>query len=123
MLREWSERRTPTFHQLGVESNLPFAASSRLHGPCAAPGGKRDPGHPSMAGENLLVVDDSPTILKVVESALTRAGYRVDTAQDLASGMALARSRRPAVALVDSLIRSEERRVGKECRSRWSPYH
>src|SRR2546430_5290613 len=22
-----------------------------------------------------------------------------------------------------SLIRSEERRVGKECRSRWSPYH
>ena len=23
----------------------------------------------------------------------------------------------------ESLIRSEERRVGKECRSRWSPYH
>ena len=23
----------------------------------------------------------------------------------------------------DSRIRSEERRVGKECRSRWSPYH
>src|SRR2546425_12592741 len=23
----------------------------------------------------------------------------------------------------DSLVRSEERRVGKECRSRWSPYH
>ena len=22
-----------------------------------------------------------------------------------------------------SLMRSEERRVGKECRSRWSPYH
>ena len=21
------------------------------------------------------------------------------------------------------IIRSEERRVGKECRSRWSPYH
>ena len=25
--------------------------------------------------------------------------------------------------LIDALIRSEERRVGKECRSRWSPYH
>ena len=25
--------------------------------------------------------------------------------------------------IVDLLIRSEERRVGKECRSRWSPYH
>ena len=23
----------------------------------------------------------------------------------------------------DLLLRSEERRVGKECRSRWSPYH
>ena len=25
--------------------------------------------------------------------------------------------------LPDSIDRSEERRVGKECRSRWSPYH
>src|SRR5256885_14889585 len=25
--------------------------------------------------------------------------------------------------LLDDLSRSEERRVGKECRSRWSPYH
>ena len=23
----------------------------------------------------------------------------------------------------ETLLRSEERRVGKECRSRWSPYH
>ncbi len=23
----------------------------------------------------------------------------------------------------DAKVRSEERRVGKECRSRWSPYH
>ena len=26
-------------------------------------------------------------------------------------------------AMTDSVFRSEERRVGKECRSRWSPYH
>ena len=25
--------------------------------------------------------------------------------------------------LIDTANRSEERRVGKECRSRWSPYH
>src|SRR5256885_8144164 len=25
--------------------------------------------------------------------------------------------------LIGALVRSEERRVGKECRSRWSPYH
>src|SRR3712207_7465880 len=29
---------------------------------------------------------------------------------------------READAVVDALPRSEERRVGKECRSRWSPY-
>ena len=23
----------------------------------------------------------------------------------------------------ENILRSEERRVGKECRSRWSPYH
>ena len=27
------------------------------------------------------------------------------------------------VAALARLTRSEERRVGKECRSRWSPYH
>ena len=27
------------------------------------------------------------------------------------------------VVMADDKIRSEERRVGKECRSRWSPYH
>ena len=26
-------------------------------------------------------------------------------------------------ALIEKMYRSEERRVGKECRSRWSPYH
>ena len=29
-----------------------------------------------------------------------------------------------AAGIIDGLVwRSEERRVGKECRSRWSPYH
>ena len=27
------------------------------------------------------------------------------------------------VIIILMLLRSEERRVGKECRSRWSPYH
>ena|SRR5260221_11172221 len=29
----------------------------------------------------------------------------------------------PASLMVSDAYRSEERRVGKECRSRWSPYH
>ena len=34
--------------------------------------------------------------------------------------------KRAGLAVPDSImliVRSEERRVGKECRSRWSPYH
>ena len=47
-------------------------------------------------------------------------------------GAGAARGGRPAVARPwrkepaersVPLLRSEERRVGKECRSRWSPYH
>src|SRR5260370_8579331 len=30
---------------------------------------------------------------------------------------------KPATEAYGALTRSEERRVGKECRSRWSPYH
>ena len=29
----------------------------------------------------------------------------------------------PEYEIVSDGVRSEERRVGKECRSRWSPYH
>ena len=31
--------------------------------------------------------------------------------------------RSSSFCIVSLLTRSEERRVGKECRSRWSPYH
>ena len=31
--------------------------------------------------------------------------------------------RHPSMKLNRDYFRSEERRVGKECRSRWSPYH
>src|SRR3712207_8588334 len=41
--------------------------------------------------------------------------------QMLAMGRAL--MARPKILLLDEPSRSEERRVGKECRSRWSPYH
>ena len=29
----------------------------------------------------------------------------------------------PDLKSLEYMLRSEERRVGKECRSRWSPYH
>ena len=42
--------------------------------------------------------------------------------RDVAASFFLPRPRLPNQALPEN-IRSEERRVGKECRSRWSPYH
>src|SRR5579871_4023264 len=59
-----------------------------------------------MPGEHLLVIDDSPTLLKVVESTLTRAGYRVDTAADGAAGLSLVRANRtvPDLILLDGVI-------------------
>src|SRR5258708_11305334 len=47
----------------------------------------------------------------------------VDALQFLLKGDQLRVERAKAMKLIDAVVRSEERRVGKECRSRWSPYH
>src|SRR5689334_13930936 len=41
----------------------------------------------------------------------------------LARGFPLERYLAQVFGSADDVLRSEERRVGKECRSRWSPYH
>src|SRR5258707_2038038 len=51
----------------------------------------------------------------LAQDDIVRRGWAVSAAE------ALSLTGKPDVALVD--LRSEERRVGKECRSRWSPYH
>src|SRR3712207_7615423 len=43
--------------------------------------------------------------------------------EDVGPPLAEHQLRQDVVDLHHPLIRSEERRVGKECRSRWSPYH
>ena len=48
---------------------------------------------------------------------LRRIRYDISGVRFLTSGMARANE------TMELLFRSEERRVGKECRSRWSPYH
>jgi CheY-like chemotaxis protein len=59
-----------------------------------------------MMGEQLLVIDDSPTVLKVVEVALTKAGFAVTTAGSGAAGLELARAAQaaPALILLDLLM-------------------
>jgi DNA-binding response OmpR family regulator len=57
-----------------------------------------------MAGERVLVIDDSPTITKVVQLVLTKAGYDVQTAPDGEAGLAAVRAERPDVILLDFVM-------------------
>ena len=57
-----------------------------------------------MAGELVLVIDDSPTITKVVQLVLTKAGYQVHTAVDGEAGLAAVRAERPDLILLDFVM-------------------
>ena len=55
-----------------------------------------------------------------VTEALAVRGKRI---LRVGSGQVVDTAIGPATKIIDLKGRSEERRVGKECRSRWSPYH
>jgi DNA-binding response OmpR family regulator len=57
-----------------------------------------------MAGELVLVIDDSPTITKVVQLVLTKAGYQVQTAADGEQGLEAVRAQRPDLILLDFVM-------------------
>jgi len=57
-----------------------------------------------MAGELVLVIDDSPTITKVVQLVLTKAGYQVQTAPDGEAGLEAVRAQRPDAILLDFVM-------------------
>ena len=59
-----------------------------------------------MSELRVLVADDDQTTCLLMQAALAKGGLAVELAHD-----------------GEGENRSEERRVGKECRSRWSPYH
>ncbi len=57
-----------------------------------------------MASEMVLVIDDSPTILKVVQLVLTKAGFHVTTAADGEAGVITARDAKPDMILLDFVM-------------------
>src|SRR5882762_2615726 len=59
--------------------------------------------------------------LFLLQRLLEHLRYRTDRGYEDAAKL-IAEFQADVVAQVEA-IRSEERRVGKECRSRWSPYH
>ena len=88
------------------------------------------------APRTILVVDDDRSVLNVLGEVLGRHGYEVLAAKTPEEAIRTVQEHRSTIdlLLVDAVmpkisgpeladIRSEERRVGKECRSRWSPYH
>ncbi|MFC5889068.1 response regulator transcription factor [Kitasatospora aburaviensis] len=52
----------------------------------------------------MLVVDDDPTVAEVVAGYLTRSGHLVDRAADGPQGLALARSTRPDLLVLDLML-------------------
>src|ERR1035438_7289336 len=59
----------------------------------------------------------------VSKSTLANRPDIVDSARAMAKKMSSADIAQVQRGMADRADRSEERRVGKECRSRWSPYH
>lgn len=57
-----------------------------------------------MPGERVLVIDDSPTILKVVQLVLTKAGYDVVLAADGEEGIERAKESVPDLVLLDFVM-------------------
>ncbi|MBK9030622.1 MAG: response regulator [Myxococcales bacterium] len=57
-----------------------------------------------MAAERVLVIDDSPTIVRVVQLVLTKAGFVVEAAADGEAGLAAARANRPDLILLDFVM-------------------
>ena len=58
-----------------------------------------------------------PIVLQIVEGTLNSIEAEIEYAIERTARSPMIREAH------DFRVRSEERRVGKECRSRWSPYH
>ena len=75
-----------------------------------------------------LLVEDEDDITTLLDFSLRKAGFAVTCVKNLSEARAQVKKALPDVVVLDWMLpdgegRSEERRVGKECRSRWSPYH
>ena len=64
---------------------------------------------------NILVVEDERNLADAIVQILIDDHFNAEAVYDGNAGLTAAQS--------SLRSRSEERRVGKECRSRWSPYH
>ena len=73
----------------------------------------------------ILIVEDDKELSLLFQKVLEKSGYQVKSASDGAQALEVLDREYIDLIISDIMmpVRSEERRVGKECRSRWSPYH
>ena len=78
----------------------------------------------------MIIVDDEKIIRETIHSLIDWNSLGIDVAAVCKDGIEAfdcILDEYPDIVMTDikmpGLSRSEERRVGKECRSRWSPYH
>lgn len=75
-----------------------------MSAPIGAPGPLGQHPHPPAAGVRVLVVEDDPSISRLVASYLEQEGFAVDVAADGETGVDLARARRPDVIVLDLML-------------------
>src|SRR3546814_17204111 len=112
---------------VGVEAGGGDVVALLVPGPAVVLGGGLDHGDGGEAGEGALA-GVSAVRLQPIDVVADPVTALLDAAMVCIGGLGRDRRERKHAGLrVGSLIRSEERRVGKECgstcRSRWSPYH
>ena len=70
-----------------------------------------------MSAERLLIVDDSPLILRILSMILRKAGYEVETATDGDEALEKARHLQPPVIFLDAMMpRKDGYSVARELR-------
>src|SRR2546430_17699696 len=102
-------------------------------------------GHGAIAGRAVAVIANSRGVIKgkpgespkiggiIYTESAEKVAYFIDNAdrerqpllfvQDVSGFMVGTEAEHSGIIRAGARFRSEERRVGKECRSRWSPYH
>src|ERR1035438_6150126 len=124
------------FHSTDLRSKpLRRGHPEDLHAPEQLSGSSAQvPRRPRTAGRTSFPPHPDPRLLRasrelflkalcIVGSKGSRLASADPTPRRRAPGNCFARNDREARAMPIDGIQSEERRVGKECRSRWSPYH
>src|SRR5258708_35386992 len=68
----------------------------------------------------IALIEDHARLATLVSRSLANSGIETDVFHQISTAWLALQDIDYGVIVID---RSEERRVGKECRSRWSPYH